>query len=119
MTLEKPKTVADVLEAAADLIEPEGAWCQHDFARNRLGENTGLSEFRGKAVCWCALGATAKAAGDDHVLSHAADQALHVVVRHESVADWNDHPSRKQAEVVAALRSAASLSRQNEEKANG
>ena len=31
------KTVADILTAAADLIEPEGAWTQYQWARNAAG----------------------------------------------------------------------------------
>lgn len=111
MTLEKPKTVADVLEAAADLIEPEGRWAQDIFYK--------------RGDCYCLVGALREAAGAGSAIAvergpiadavHAARGPDDRVMLH----DWNDAPGRTQAEVVAKLREAASLSRQNEEKDNG
>ena len=103
-------SVAEVLERAADLIEPEGAWTQGEFALNADGEITGLSEFRGAAVCWCALGAINKASAGDDSLEDVAELILrNLVVR--LVDEWNDAPERTQAEVVAKLREAAALAR--------
>lgn len=105
MTLEKPKSVADVLEAAADLIEPDGAWTQ--------GEYVGIN-----GNCWCALGAIKRVGNYVGDINPASMQLL-LVISGRFVHEWNDAPERTQREVVEALRSAASLSRQNEEEANG
>jgi hypothetical protein len=100
--------IADILDKAADLIEPEGAWCQRDYARNADGLVTGLSEFRGPATCWCIAGATAKV--DPQARGASADGFLQEFLGvHPSV--WNDAPGRTQAEVVAKLREAAAKAR--------
>jgi hypothetical protein len=105
---------AGVLASAADLIEVEGAWTQRVFARNAEGEETGLSECRGPAVCWCALGAISKIAGNDDLLVERAEYALMRLLRCEvdGIANWNDAPERTQAEVVAKLREAAAIARE-------
>ncbi|RYG90143.1 MAG: hypothetical protein EON59_00755 [Alphaproteobacteria bacterium] len=107
------KTVAEVLDAAADLIEPEGAWTKGAFARDISGKDTSLFGYRGKAVCWCLLGATQEAAGDDDdgVADHFFAQFLGAAAQ-DGLACWNDAPERTQAEVVAKLREAAELARQ-------
>ena len=94
-------TVADVLNRAADLIEPEGAWMQDNYTRN-------LQSF-------CPLGAIAHVAGVGctHASQHPASFALSRYLDPSDpspgrvVARWNDAPERTQAEVVAALRQAA------------
>lgn len=105
--------VAEVLDRAADLIEPVGAWTQHVFARNAAGKPTGLSAFSGPPVCYCALGATSYAAGDNSAADSAADALLRDIVGGD-IDEWNDAPGRTQAEVVAALRSAAEAARAGE-----
>ena len=104
--------VSDVLDRAADLIKPEGAWTQGCFARNASGVPTGLTGFRGPAVCWCLLGATDKATGDDAALSQEADDFLRRYLVVPDLGDWNDNSRRTQAEVVAKLREAAALARE-------
>lgn len=100
--------VSDILERAADLIEPEGRWIQGVFARNAKGEFTGLSEFRGPAVCWCISGATCKESPEDD--GAEADVYLQRFLgAHPS--EWNDAPERTQSEVVAKLREAAAKAR--------
>lgn len=105
--------VADILNAAADLIEPEGAWTQGYFAADELGgkwqdEETTMYG----AVCWCALGAVADVTGQDPwatwdaTPAGAAMDAIKQVIG-GPVVQWNDAPERTQAEVVAALREAA------------
>lgn len=95
-------SVADVLDRAADLIEPEGAW------------NNGS----GPLGCHCAWTAIVEAAG-----KHAGDADEQVPgvlffaktiggIRSGSIWNWNDAPGRTQAEVVAKLREAASLARE-------
>lgn len=100
--------VAAILQRAADLIAPEGAWIQGSFGRP--GE------------CYCVRGAIGAASGsvflaDGHAASeiafaasigrpHGTDNAAGC-----SLVTWNDSPDRTQAEVVQALRDAAALAR--------
>lgn len=117
-------SVADVLEHAADLIEPEGKWTQGAFSRNEDG-TADLDEDQTAAsnpVCWCGLGALAKVVGADPL----APYAFSIFYPERSIAgynflrefvggdfaSWNDAPGRTQAEVVAKLREAAALARE-------
>jgi hypothetical protein len=90
---------ADILERAADLIEPKGAWMQG-----------GLRRFHDdRPICWCAVGAI-------YHVAKTPDEALTVrgalgALLDQSVPEWNDAPGRTQAEVVAKLREAAALAR--------
>lgn len=107
MTDVSEQSVADVLNRAADLIEPEGAWTQGVTARNAKGE---IVSWRvPEAICWCAVSSISKAAGDNHGIAASARMAMRKVVPTGYISDWNDHPRRTQAEVVAALRSVALL----------
>lgn len=104
------KSVADILDAAADLIEPEGAWTQGAFARHRSGNPIGPLESN--AACWCASGAIQRA--DSRRRFSPAwedfnDYAVSLGFLH--MAAFNDAPERTQAEVVAALRAAAEKAR--------
>lgn len=104
-------SVADVLERAADLIEPQGKWTQGTFARGK--RNRPCKEGNSStARCWCALGA----------IQHETNS---VALRNEAhwrlrktlgmlVTSFNDAPGRTQAEVVAALREAAALAREQQ-----
>jgi len=115
------KTVADILTAAADLIEPEGAWTQRAYARDRDGEDIEdrssyyEDEPEFEAVCYCAIGAIMTAAGErpDRVGQDdmGALEVFACFVGEESIHIWNDNPERTQAEVVAALRAAAEKAR--------
>jgi hypothetical protein len=98
-------SVADSLEKAADLIEPEGAWTQGCYARLADGETTG--SFNPDAVCWCALGAIQKTGGGRDAFSALYD----MMPADGLVSPWNDAPERTQAEVVAKLREAAANAR--------
>lgn len=91
-------SVADVLDAAASLIEPAGAWIQGEEASTNLAG----------AACYCAMGAVAVVCppGLYHAAWGFARQACG-----GSVTRFNDDSTRTQAEVVAALRQAASLAR--------
>lgn len=107
-----PATVPEVLARAADIIEERG-WRQGWF----VDPDTG---------CVCAVGAMHVAVGlppDASIYTsenspewQLADAAWETFGRwlasktgkpSESAGGWNDHPSRTQAEVVAALRAAA------------
>ena len=110
-----PSAVADVLERAADLVEPEGAWTQEAYARTASRTPLGWGAHP-SAVCWCALGAIdAQQAGP--IWARAAYMLADAVgakrTRFNSeIGAWNDAPHRTQAEVVAKLREAAALARE-------
>lgn len=113
MTTQEHKTPADVLLAAAELLEKPGAWTQNTFG---LGD------------CYCVRSAISAAAGqpyrsagdgpaelalaktlpgfdttrDGDLFGHSGS----VIVR------WNDATERTQSEVVAKLREAAALARE-------
>lgn len=88
--------MADVLNAAADLIERKG-WAR--------------AEYYG-AGCYCVLGAILAVQNETFGLEDLNDAC---VAAAEAIVDappymlarWNDHPKRTQAEVVEALRKAA------------
>jgi len=93
--------VADVLEQAADLIETVG-WIQ------------GSEEQRdnGIVIGYCAIGAMrAVNCGILSATEHALGNWLwglpnHVII-HRGVANWNDQPGRRAAEVIDAMKSCA------------
>lgn len=84
-------TPADVLRAAADLIEREG-WSQG-------GNKPGL----------CVTQATYAVAerDDTNDFGFAADDLFAQFIGTELIVQWNDDPSRTQAEVITTLRAAA------------
>ena len=108
----EPKSVADVLDAAADLLTPEGAWTQGALAKAADGEwvDSGLSPA---ASCWCLLGAVERGGGNPvwSAARRVIATALGVDER-EGIPTWNDAPERTQPEVVAKLREAAALARE-------
>ena len=101
--------IADVLDKAADLIEPEGAWTQGAEARDANGEE--LSYPYDDAVCFCAGGAVWKA-GHEWSVAISAWRLFQSTVPYEDGPEWNDEPERTQAEVVAKLREAAAKARE-------
>lgn len=105
-------TVAEVLERAANLIEPEGAWTQDWFARDVIGRE--VEAIDPHANCWCVRGAVFAVCGSDSVDEEAIFNPLHDLLGFElmSVEEWNDDPDRTQTEVVAKLREAAALARE-------
>src|SRR4051812_6319473 len=104
-----PLTVAEVLERAADLIEPEGAWTQGVWARDASGAG---DPDVGQEVCFCAFGAIYKSCGYRFgEVGLAALTAVGDEVDGFRIQEWNDAPNRTQAEVVAKLREAAAISR--------
>lgn len=100
--------VADVLDAAADLIAPEGAW--------------GQGGYQPRKGCFCILGALAKASGHSpeniwlYPVSNSARSAIADAIGTDisGIVNWNDAPERTQAEVVVKLREAAALARQEQ-----
>jgi len=124
--VEEPMRVSDVLDRAADLIEPDGAWTQRAFSRNPDG-SADLDEDELAAsnpVCWCGLGAIAHVTGADPLdpktfeptstrTPRLAVDLLREVVGSDFV-DWNDGAERTQPEVVAKLREAAAIAREQD-----
>lgn len=106
--------IADILERAADLIEPEGAWTQKAYARDARGKNLILGRDP-TAVCWCTIGAIDhEATGKPH---RDALEAIRITLGisgglNSTIGSWNDAPERTQSEVVAKLREAASKARE-------
>lgn len=94
--------VSEILNKAADLIEPEGAWTQGTWARTANGSDDAAI---GEDVCWCAYGAIRRASEFVNDLSDECVEKVRQLVG--DVITWNDAPERTQAEVVAALRAAA------------
>lgn len=86
-------TTLDVLIAARELVARPGGWCQ---------EIDHLDDYG--TVAHCAQGAIAWAR-PSIAAGRAALDALSVVVGtdYPAISDWNDDPSRTQAEVVAAF----------------
>jgi len=108
------QSIADILDKAADLIEPEGAWTQG-------------FELSGKDGCHCA--ATAIEAVVHEVSEPELDAGLDAYDAFEpmeffaqivgfrqsiwgTIWYWNDAPERTQAEVVAKLREASAKARE-------
>lgn len=106
-------TVSECLERAAELIEPEGKWCQGHYAIDVAGDNT---SFNSPTACrFCMVGAiwrTVVNAGANATcdIYHAAQRGLPDT--NMLLSDYNDAAERTQAEVVAALRKAAGLAKQ-------
>lgn len=104
-------TLADVLNRAADLIEPEGAWIKRVDARIGQGKKE-VSPSSDLATCFCAVGAIWRATGQESY-THVASRAVRAVEKSlglcgkSDLARWNDRRNRTQSEVVAALRQAA------------
>lgn len=104
---------SEVLNKAADLIEPEGAWTQKAWARTPEGD--GVSPVDRRAYCWCMVGALRKVLGYDPLSARPPtrfftdEPAYKRLVKRfgPALGLWNDAPERTQAEVVAALRKAA------------
>jgi len=104
-------SVADVLDRAADLIEPEGAWTQHVFARD--GDRRTYWQDS-KATCRCIRGAVWFVAGSQRL---DVENALEAVLPASgpglsALVVYNDAPERTQPEVVAKLREAAAVARE-------
>ena len=105
-----------VLRLAAARIE-DGGWTAHADARDANGNEAGVRDPR--AVVWSAWGAIRADSGFGEagaVLAHAAAVQLCEIVglgssppRHAArcVVGWEDHTNLTEAEVVAALRAAA------------
>jgi len=103
------QTITSLLNAAADLLAQPGAWTQGAYARDMFGSDVG-SQWSDDAVCFCVMGALnqVREAQHDAVILGSLSHAIRAVNGGYPIAEWNDAPGRTQAEVVAALRAAAS-----------
>lgn len=97
--------VAQILNAAADLIEKPGAWTQETFARDATGRRVDM--WSEDAKCFCVSSAIQRVEGRFRRGAWNKFDGLTRQRGFRHMADWNDHPGRTQAEVVAALREAA------------
>lgn len=109
--------IAEVLDAAADLIEPEGKWCQHHHAISEFGYPIHNPMMGRVCRSYCPEGAILAQIppGGTGALGlksvHDLTGWLQRVVPGGNVPKWNDAPERTQVEVVADSR-AASLARE-------
>ena len=105
-----PLKASEVLDRAADLIEPEGRWTQGCLARTADGDP--VLERNRKAVCWCLVGSIHRAAENEETAYRTRDWLFAHFDDGWTEASWNDDPTRTQAEVVAKLREGAALARE-------
>lgn len=96
--------ISEVLDKAADLIEPPRKWTKSAFARDSQGNP--CSPYGTEAVSFCVLGAIRQVAGPTTWL-HGENFVADTLNELPSV--FND--SRTQPEVVSALREIAALAR--------
>lgn len=94
--------VSEILSKAADLIEPEGKWTKM-FYETHDGR-------------FCAYGAIDYVCHSEYQSVRRAAERLRDVIGSTHIAPWNDAPERTQAEVVAALRQASTLAKEQEDK---
>lgn len=93
-------TTSEILERAAELIEPDDVWQQqpddgHHCAASAIG-------FASGNIKWSEWDYTGYQIAYSHFARHVGTK---------SVANWNDAPGRTQSEVVQALRDAAAAAR--------
>jgi hypothetical protein len=105
------RSIGEVLNAAADLLDKPGAWTQGNSGRDAHGAEVPWNDP--DAVCWCAFGAVWKSQGRMTVQNTPAEDILERIVGWDITA-WNDSPDRTQAEVVSALRAASRLATEGE-----
>lgn len=108
-----------ILDKAADIISKPDAWTQGSYGR--LGPNgmaiSGIRQLLAECTCFCAYGGMAVAARKGVGLIEASSPSAFFcqAVGVEDSTDaqiWNDAKERTQAEVVAKLREAAALARE-------
>jgi hypothetical protein len=109
-----PSEIRQVLERAAELLEPEGAWCQGNGAVNAHGHAT--PSVDDGATARCLAGALNRAAYEMPGSLDLYPRVIRLLTRrlgYEGVTAeirlyrWNDDRKRIQAEVLALLRETA------------
>lgn len=101
--------ISEILDKAADLIEPKGAWTQGESARD--DQAVGLMADNPTACSFCMYGAIVRASGGYLEGNEVCSRAIRFLGV-PSLINWNDRPNRTQAEVVAKLREAAQKARE-------
>lgn len=102
----------DDLNKVADLLEPEGAWCQGVYARDIYGSPV-LQPDNAAAYSRCLDGAMLAVSGclaftvRLNSRYRAMQDALRVALNSRNYVEWQDSSTRTQAEVVALLRDCA------------
>lgn len=98
------KTVDEILDAAADLIEPPGTWVQGAFATNKEGLLVFVSSK--EAHAFCMVGALQKITG---TAPSTYFPAITYLVNNLPCTgiEFNENPDRTQEEVVSKLREVA------------
>lgn len=94
-------TVKEILIAAKAKIDTPEKWAKNAAAYDEHGYP--CDRYEGRAVSWCSLGAID--AVIDPCERHGTwwvREALRDIVG-LSIAEWNDHPDRTHAEVMAAF----------------
>lgn len=95
-----------VLLLAADEFEENGNWCQGAYGRWADGTPCAMGDLA--ATRYCIAGIIDRIAGHRDIHTYVrAMNLVHRMIGGCDVAEWNDHPARTQAEVVAMLRRAA------------
>lgn len=104
---------SEILSAAAEKLEPFGAWTTGATARAGsplLGNlRRVVRSTDGDATCWCLIGAVEAIGGmgkPEVWGDHGAVDYLRIVTG-MSVSGWNDARGRTKAQVISALRQAA------------
>lgn len=90
--------ISEVLNKAADLLEPEGAWCKGTYEKD--------------SACCVDQAIFLAARKNPGVWNRAKDKLAEQV--NCNVVFWNDAPERTQAEVIQALRRAAQLANESQ-----
>ncbi len=108
----EPAKPSEILDAAAALVEPEGAWTTRRYARPGAGQ-LGCDPLADRATCFCMVGAIARVSASTVAEVEGENVAAIAFLRKSlgswSAIGWNDRAT--QAEVVAKLREAAELAR--------
>ena len=112
--MNKPQTVADVLETAACILSDPKAWTRGALALDADGDEVG--PISPEATCFCTVGAIARAIGDNSNFGLRSDahNKLRTLLPTFYISEWNDAPYRTHDEVVAKLREAAAAARSGE-----
>lgn len=103
-------TVSECLERAAELIEPEGKWCQGELAKDEYGDV--IRPHLGAACSWCMEGAIVAVLDGKNSDADVVYDFVRDKLKLGSLFEWNDDAFRTQRQVVEALRKAADLAKQ-------
>lgn len=105
---QEPRALADILNAAADLIERVG-WTQDQWARTADGSTA--QQDGSDAACFCLWGAVQHVCGNDDSQTDDALAVFRAATGIQTYIEWNDTKGRTREEVVAALRQSAEYAR--------